>query len=469
MSAQVVSDRPVADAYRLDPEDVREPPTRFLGRLRYLGPGIILTASVVGSGELIVTTTLGAEAGFVLLWLVIVGAALKVWVQMELARWAILNGETALTGYSRVSPRIGRMGWINWLWIGLDLAKTFQRGGVIGGAAAACSVLWPIVGSELSQASMTTWALLLTVVIIALLRSSKYSVVEAVTTVSVAVFTVCTLGIVLLLPWTPFAYSASDLGSGLTFAIPAGALGLALAMFGSTGVGADDMTNYTYWCLEKGYARWTGANDGSEARARRAEGWLKVMRLDVFVSWLICTLCTMSFYTVGASVLHPQGLVPAEDNSVLTTLSRIYTDTLGPGAECLFLIGAIAVLFSTAIASAAAVPRLWANTLGLLGVIDWTDPWARARTIRLLTYILPTLWAVMFIFVQSPLILLQIGAIATGVFLLAVLAATWRLRTMEVEPQFRANTWLTFALVLSSIGIVALALYTVTDAVGIGP
>ncbi|MEV0386608.1 hypothetical protein [Nonomuraea sp. NPDC050643] len=38
----------------------------------------------------------------------------------------------------------------------------------------------------------------------------------------------------------------------------------------------------------------------------RAEGWLKVMRLDVFTSWIVCTLCT---------------------------LSRMYTDTMGPWAQ----------------------------------------------------------------------------------------------------------------------------------------
>ena len=76
------------DPYALDPADARTPPTTLRGRLRYLGPGLILSAAVVGSGELITTTALGSKAGFVLLWLVIVSTGVKVWVQMELARWA---------------------------------------------------------------------------------------------------------------------------------------------------------------------------------------------------------------------------------------------------------------------------------------------------------------------------------------------------------------------------------------------
>ena len=55
--------------------------------------------------------------------------------------------------------------------------------------------------------------------------------------------------------------------------MPAGTLGAAIAMFGITGVGADEITFYNYWCIEKGYARWTGPNDGSEWR-KRAKGWI---------------------------------------------------------------------------------------------------------------------------------------------------------------------------------------------------
>ena len=52
------------DPYRLRPEDIREPPRTLAGILRQTGPGMILAASIVGSGELIATTTLGAQVGY---------------------------------------------------------------------------------------------------------------------------------------------------------------------------------------------------------------------------------------------------------------------------------------------------------------------------------------------------------------------------------------------------------------------
>ena len=50
------------DPYLLTAEKIKEPPKSFREKLLYLGPGFVLSASIVGSGELIATTTLGAEA-----------------------------------------------------------------------------------------------------------------------------------------------------------------------------------------------------------------------------------------------------------------------------------------------------------------------------------------------------------------------------------------------------------------------
>ena len=52
-----------------------EPPRTFLAVVRRLGPGLIVAGSIVGSGELIATTKVGAESGFVLLWLILIGCA----------------------------------------------------------------------------------------------------------------------------------------------------------------------------------------------------------------------------------------------------------------------------------------------------------------------------------------------------------------------------------------------------------
>ncbi|MQA96915.1 MAG: divalent metal cation transporter [Streptosporangiales bacterium] len=455
------------DPYQLTPEGIKEPPQGWWQSVRYLGPGLILSASIVGSGELIATTTLGAEAGFVILWLVIVSTLVKVAVQVELARWTISTGQPALTGYAKVPPRIGGVSWVNLMLIVLGLAKFLQLGGIIGGVAVACSILVPFGPDPMAFSSIAIWTVIIAAGSIALLISNRYSLVERLATVLVVVFSLITIVIAVGLPFSPFPYDGGDLASGLTFQVPAGVLGAAVAMFGITGVGADEITMYTYWCVEKGYARWTGPNDGSEEWARRANGWIKVMYKDALLAWVIYTFATIAFFLMGAAVLNAQGLVPAETEMV-ATLSRMYTDTLGEWANVFFLVGAIAVLMSTLWVAMPSWARMYTNLLSTFGVLDWQDTTARLRWIRGFTVALPIIWATAYLVIESPVIMVQIGGVVTGIFLLAVVVAVWYLRRAETDPRLYGHGVFNTTLVVSSVAIGLLGVYTVLSALGLG-
>ena len=107
------------DPYVRSEQTVKAPPKSFRTRLRFLGPGFILSASIVGSGELIATTRLGAEAGWVTLWVILVSCLVKVAVQLEFGRHTIFYGETTMKALSRMpGPRIGRTHWSIMTWTG---------------------------------------------------------------------------------------------------------------------------------------------------------------------------------------------------------------------------------------------------------------------------------------------------------------------------------------------------------------
>ena len=76
------------DPYHITLDTIKEPPTRFVDRLKFLGPGFILSASIVGSGELIATTILGAKAGFAAFWIIILSCVIKVAVQLQFGKQA---------------------------------------------------------------------------------------------------------------------------------------------------------------------------------------------------------------------------------------------------------------------------------------------------------------------------------------------------------------------------------------------
>ena len=95
------------------------PPSSFGGLLRHLGPGFIITATIVGSGELIVTPKLGASVGFSLLWFIVLGCVLKVFVQIQLARTAVATGRTTLDALNALPGPRWRVSWILWLWLAM--------------------------------------------------------------------------------------------------------------------------------------------------------------------------------------------------------------------------------------------------------------------------------------------------------------------------------------------------------------
>lgn len=120
----------------------------------------------------------------------------------------------------------------------------------------------------------------------------------------------------------------------------------------------------------KGYAAYTGVNDGSEEWRKRAKGWIKVMKMDAIVAMVIYTLVTAAFYLLGASVLHGRQEIP-EGNAVIDTLANIYTQTLGSGVRNAYLIGAFFVLYSSVFATLAYWSRLF---MDIFSSFQWIDP-----------------------------------------------------------------------------------------------
>jgi hypothetical protein len=152
---------------------------------------------------------------------------------------------------------------------------------------------------------------------------------------------------------------------------------------------------------------------------------------------------------------------------MITTLSRMYTDTLGAWASLLFLIGAVAVLGSTLWAAIPSWARMYTNLLAEIGVVDWHDTHSRLRWIRGFTVGLPIIWAAAYLFIQSPVLMVQIGGVMTGVFLLGVVIAVWYLRRTEIDPRLYGGGLFNAVLIISSIAIILLGVYTALSALRI--
>ena len=123
--------QPVVDPYARDEHSFSEPPQTLRSVLRHLGPGVILLGAIVGSGELIMTTKLGAEAGFFMLWLVFVSCFGKFVVQAELTRHTISSGKTFLQVFGNLpGPGFQRPAWLSLEWLATVLLLSFTGLGI---------------------------------------------------------------------------------------------------------------------------------------------------------------------------------------------------------------------------------------------------------------------------------------------------------------------------------------------------
>ncbi|MEZ5397266.1 MAG: Nramp family divalent metal transporter [Bryobacterales bacterium] len=308
--------------------------------------------------------------------------------------------------------------------------------------------------------SITIWVWVINAVTVVLLIGGRYAVVEKTAMALVVTFTVMTVSCAVILLKLPEYFRWEDVLYGLSFHPPEGGLATAVAVFGITGVGATELVMYPYWCIEKGYARYAGPEEDSPAWVRRAFGWIKVMGVDVLNSMIIYTFATIAFYLLGAGVLHGMGLIP-QGSEMVATLSNLYTQTLGPWSLPLFLVGAVAVLYSTVFASTAAHCRVFADFVGMLGVYDRHNYALRLKTTRIFVFILLFVPSLYFMFLKEPVMMVKIGGIAQASMLPLIGFATLYLRYRRLPGKIAPPGWLSLALWISAAVMAIMMGYSV--------
>ena len=391
---------------------VKSTPRSFLEKLKFLGPGFILGASIVGSGELIATTVLGAEAGFITFWVILLSCFIKVSIQLEYGKNAILTGKPLMVEFNELAGlRIGKGHWTVWTIFLLTLFKIIQLGGMIGGAAIIINLIFPSL-------SLPWIASFLGLSLILFFLKNYYPLIEKTSTFLVFGFTLLTLASLIALFFTPFSFTWEQVATGLTFKLPSDLIFVAIGAFGITGVASDEIIAYTYWCQEKGYANYVGKNDGSEDWKFRAKGWISIMYLDAFIAMLIYTLVTSSFYLLGAAILHGKQEIP-QGLDLIRSLASIYTEVLGPKARFAYLIGGFFALYSSAFATLAYWTRLFPDVFSQMGWIEKSEK-AGTKSVKWLSVIFPVLWVLIFVFIKEPGFMVLAGGAIGSVMLLVV-------------------------------------------------
>lgn len=469
---------------------VMEAPRTLGATLLRLGPGMIIAGSIVGSGELIATTKAGAEAGFWLLWLIIIGCVIKVSTQVELGRYTITWTQTPLKALDSVPGPRWKVNWVLWYWAIMTVLIVSQQGGIVGGVGQTLAITQPLTiegrrynllqdrlatataqlnvaetqsadrneterlrrqvaeltaeTAELKEpADAYIWAAVLAVITSMLLLVGRYSLIQFVATVFVAAFTVVTIATLIMLQTKPqWAVTGKELAQGLSFRLPPASdttgikpVATALAAFGIIGVGASELIMYPYWCLEKGYARFTGPREHTSHWISRARGWLKVLQFDAWFSMVVYTFATVAFYLLGAAVLGRTGLNPSGKNMV-RTLAAMYVPVFGSWADGVFLSGAFAVLYSTFFVAAAGNSRMVADAMGLFGITEDSEK-SRLKWTRIISAVWPLVALLLYAGVREPAKMVLASGTAQAIMLPMLGAAALYFRYRRCDENLR--------------------------------
>ncbi len=455
MSQVSASTRASANPYAYDPAAVEEPPRSIAGALRRIGPGMLLTAAIVGTGELIATTRLGADVGFVMLWAILGSCLIKTVVQAVWGRYTIVTGETAMSAMNHVpGPRLLGVNWLCWSWAAMTLLAISLIGAMYAGAA-------QVMARAVPGIPLGVWVVALAGLTLFALLGGTYRRIERMTVWMVATFTLMTVFAAGVLTGYPEYFTWRAAGEGLLFGLPEEGIVIAIAVFGITGVNSGELFAYPYWCVEKGYARFTGPRENSEAWRRRAAGWIRVMHFDILVSMLVYTLATVAFYFLGAGVLHTLGRIPEGDETI-QVLSAMYSETMGEFGLYLFYVGALFVLYSTIFSATAANSRIFADLARLAGAFGQDDHASRVRWQNLLIVGLTLIPCAVYFGTGEPVQMVKAGGIVLALMLPVIAVSVVYLRHRRLPqdvvpgPLVTATLWLVSALTVVTMSAFAL-------------
>jgi len=142
--------------------DLPDPPRNLW---KIVGPGVVAAGVGISSGEFILWPYIASQAGLVFLWAAVLGILTQLFLNLEIERYTLATGETALAGFNRFWKHWGLvfavMVYFGNLWPGWALSSatlaTFLFGG--GNARLIAIAILLIIGVALTLAPVVYVAL----------------------------------------------------------------------------------------------------------------------------------------------------------------------------------------------------------------------------------------------------------------------------------------------------------------------
>ena len=399
-----------------------------LNFLKLAGPGLIVAATGIGSGDVVAATVGGARYGVVLLWAIAVGAFFKFVLSEGIARWQLATGLTALEGWAAHLPA-----WVKYyfaayllLWtIAVSAALTNATGlGITNLTGGAVPQSWGAVAHSLIG--------------FALVWIGGYAWFEKLMKILVGVmgFSILICALLIVNDW------AHIMQGVLVPRIPPTSGTYVLSIIGGIG-GSITMLSYNYWMREE---KISGA------------AYLGYVRGDVAVAYLFTAIFGMSIMVIANQAFFLAG-VTITDAQAVPKMAEVLGTLLGPLGVYAYSLGFWAAVFASLLGVWQSVPYLYADFYGVIKKLPAEERRAVTQVTSVpyrvaLAFI--TLVPLPFAFTGRPLAVIVIYTIVGSLFV-PFLAATLLYLNNKVRwnEQVPHNHWTTNVALIAILALFA--------------
>ena len=325
--------------------DQAKPKVSFL---KLAGPGLVVAATGIGSGDVVSATVGGANYGVILLWAIAAGAFFKFVLQEGIARWQLATGKTAVEGWAEYLPA-----WVKW-YFGIYLVIW-----TVSVSASLTNATGLGMANLTNNALPQSWgAVVHSLIGGVLIFYGGYNNFEKLMKLLVGVMGFSILFCALFTMHQP----AAALQGLLIPTIPAGSGTYVLSLIGGVG-GSITMLSYNYWMREEGM---------------RGSGFLSFVRGDIAIAYLftaifggsIMLIANDAFFTAGVTLTNAQA-VPRMAEALGTVL--------GSFGKIAFSVGFWAAVFASLLGVWQSVPYLYAD---LYGIVTKMTPEQRQEVVK---------------------------------------------------------------------------------------
>jgi hypothetical protein len=353
-------------------QDLPEPiPVRKL-----LGASVVILATALGSGEFLIWPWITTQIGIAFLWLAVVGFFAQFVINMEIERYTLATGETAVTGFTRF--------WKPWgiiFVLGAVLPNAFP-----GWATSGATLFTYLFG--FGSAPVIATIVLIATALALTLSPVVYQALEKIQTVLVAIIMLFLIvGIFVATEagaWASVVTQAPSAIPGIPGAI--GAIGIAAFLGAVAFAGAGGANNLT----QSNYIRDKGLGMGArmpkvvspitgeevaapslgytfpvnEQNMRRWRAWWKVANREHFITFFLIGAFTLIMLSVLVwSTVGRADVTGSADIEFINEEAQILGNEIGGWFRAFFLFAGMVVLFSTSIGIMDYVSRLSASEL----------------------------------------------------------------------------------------------------------